>query len=429
LSSKAALFLLFLLTITLGILRSDLSCAAAGKPQVHLSFWNGWTGPDGKVALDIIRRFHQENPDVDVTMQRIDWATYYNKLMVAAFDDRGPEVFIIHASTLPRMNQAGFLAPVDDMYERGDVSESDFEPYVLGQVTFGKNRIAVPLDIHPQGLYCNEDLLKKIGMVDAQGHAQPPRNKEEFLKAVKAMKVDTDKDGKPDDWGFVLSLWRNNFMSLLPQFGGRYFDDNGRADLACEGNIKALEFLGSLEKDNLIPPPENGLGWSGFRQGKVGMIWEGVYMLGDLLTLKDFHYIGAPIPQIGPKPGTMADSHCLCIHKGLDPAKREAAERFIKYLSVHSIEWAAAGQVPARKSVRDTPEFRAMPVQYAFSKQVPNAVYPPRTTVLFEMSTELDLAVEKVIRGRASAKDALTVANDHLQAILDRDKKERAVAK
>jgi len=71
------------------------------------------------------------------------------------------------------------------------------------------------------------------------------------------------------------------------------------------------------------------------------------------------------------------------------------------------------------------PEFKAMPVQYAFSKQVPYVMYPPRTTVLFELQLEIDLAVEKVIRGRANPREALDIANANVQKFLDRDAQER----
>jgi multiple sugar transport system substrate-binding protein len=411
-SPKASLGILAGLSIILGIARSDTGVGAERK-KTQISFWNGWTGPDGQVALDMIREFNKDNPDVQVTMQRMPWDTYYNKLMVAETDGRGPEVFVIHAATLPRMHRAGFVSVVDDMFGTA-IPAADFDDKVLKQVEFDGHYAAVPLDIHPQGLYVNTEMLKSIGY----DHA--PRNRAEFVDVAERLK----KDGQ---WGFALTMWRNNFMSLIPQFGGRYMDDRGNSDLANPGNVTALSFLGELEKRKLVPPPENGLGWVGYRQRKVAMVFEGVYMLGDLKTLDGMPYAGAPIPQIGPRPGTLADSHCLCIQEGLSKAKRAAAERFIAFLSKNSIEWADAGQVPARKSVRELPEFKNMQVQYAFARQIPNAMYPPRTTALFEISLEIDLAVEKVMRGRATPQDALKVADQHAQKFIDRDRRERSV--
>ena len=398
--------------VVLGAVRSGVGQAATGTKKVELSFWNGFTGPDGRTMLELIREFNQDNPDLLVSMQRMDWGTYYNKLMVAAVDGRGPQIFVIHASTLPRMERAGFVDDVRDLFTT--IPRDDFDPYVLQQVQYGERFVGLPLDIHPQGLYVNAEMLKAIGM-DA-----PPKNGDEFVKAARALK----KDG---EWGFALTLWRNNFQSLIPQFGGRYLDEQGNADLANPGNIRALEFLGSLEAEKLVPPPENGLGWVGYRQKKVGMVWDGVYMLGDLKRLDNLQYVGAPVPQIGPKPGTMADSHVLCVRKDLPRDQAEGARRFLRFLSANSIGWADAGQVPARRSVRAKPEFAKMQVQSAFAKQIPGMMYPPRTPVLFELTGEIDLAVEKVLRGRATAKEALTVASANAQKAIDRERSERGV--
>jgi len=425
-SVKVSLFLMLCLIVVVGLLRSDAApVAVGGHRKVQISFWNGFTGPDGRTMLEMIRKFNKANPDVQVSMQRMEWATYYNKLMVACTDGRGPQVFVIHASTLPRMQRAGYIATVTNLFEgKGAIPLDDFDPYVLEQTLFGKDYIGVPLDIHPQGLYCNAEMLRKAGFVDANGKAKPPENKEEFVRAVKELIQDPKKTGHPEVWGFALTMWRNNFQALIPQFGGRYLDDNGNADLDNPHNIEALEFLGTLQKQQLVPPPENGLGWVGYRQKKVAMVFDGVYMLGDLKRLNDLEYIAAPIPKIGPHNGTMADSHVLCIRQGLSDKERDGAERFIQFLSENSLE--CAGQVPARKSVRANPEFEKMQVQYAFSKQIPTMMYPPRTAILFELTLEIDVAVEKVMRGRATAAEALKVANENAQRFLDRDRREQA---
>ena len=422
-SSRASMILLVAICLAISLIRGDFNCGPiATKHKTEISFWNGFTGPDGRVMLEMIRDFNLKNPDVEVTMQRIPWALYYNKVMVSGLDERGPEVFVIHASALTRMHRAGVVADDNSLFEGSNaIPSSDYEPYVLEQTIFDGKHYALPLDIHPQGMYCNADMLKKIGMVNPDGLARPPQTREEFIKAAHAMMEPKGSD-HPDVFGFALTAWDNNFMSLLPQFDGRYLDKKGKCDLNNPNNVKALEFLGSLTKtEKMIPPPDNQLGWVGYRQKKVGMVWDGVYMLGDLLRLEGMNYIGAPIPTIGNHPGTKADSHCLCMKPHLTQKQREASERFIRFISENSIRWAAAGQVPARLSVRNSPEFKKMQVQYAFSKQVPYMMYMPRITTLFEMGIEINLAVEKVIRGRATAKEALDIANVNAQKAMDRD--------
>ncbi|HEY3780102.1 MAG TPA: extracellular solute-binding protein [Fimbriimonadaceae bacterium] len=422
---RSYLVFLFLICLLLGSIKYFSGGISSTTRKTELSFWNGWTGPDGRAMLTVIRRFNDENPDVQVSMQRMDWATYYNKLMVAAMNGRGPQVFVIHASTLPRMMQAGFVADASDLYgQKTGILESDFDSKVLTQVKYGKELVGVPLDIHPQGMYCNAQMLKEAGFTNPNGTVRAPVTKEEFLKAINATQK-ISSDGSHSVWGFSWTMWRNNFMALVPQFHGHYFDDQGQPDLACPGNVAALEFMNELmNKIKVTPSPESNMGWVGFRQKHVAMVFDGVYMVGDLQRLDDLQYIGAPIPVIGDQQGTMADSHCLCMRTDLTPKERNAAERFIAYLSKNSIEWAAAGQVPARKSIRNSPAFAKMQVQYAFSKQIPGMLYPPRTPVLFELTLEIDLAVEKVLRGRATALQALQVANDNVKKVVERNRQE-----
>jgi multiple sugar transport system substrate-binding protein len=416
--------LLVLVAVT-GGLRFFLTGGSAANGKTRIAFWNGFTGPDGVVMLKIIENFNKQNPDVEVVMQRIPWATYYNKLTVAGSDGRGPEIFVVHADALARIRRAGFVEDVTDLYEGPDgLPKSDFDESVIDQVDFDGRSFAVPLDIHPQGLYLNKQMLKDVGFVDERGEPRAPKTKAEFLDLMRRTTKEPGGDLKEKQWGFALTGWGPNFRSLIPQFGGGYVDEDGNPTLNRPENVKALEFLGELTAKKLVPPPDNGLGWFGFRTKRAAMVWDGVFMLGDLIRLNDLEYMGAPLPAIGDRPGTLANSHLLCLKKKLSDTERAGAARFVKYLSEHSLEWAAAGQVPTRKSVRANPEFKKLQVQSAFAEQIPTMLYPPRTPVIFEFMLEVDRATEKVLRGQATAKEALDEAQRTSQTVIDRDRRE-----
>lgn len=430
--AKGSLIALLILSLTLAWARSDRSIIP-GKQVTEINFWNGFTGPDGRTMLELIRQFNESNPDVSVSMQRIAWGTFYNKLMVSAVDGRGPETFVLQSGLLPRMDRAGFLEDVTSMFD--PALRADFPPALLQRVNFGTKEnerlVGIPLDIWPQGMFCNAEMLIAAGFVNPDGSARAPANRDEFMRAVTAMKLDANNDGDFEQWGFGYGLWINNFMTLAPQFGGEFLDENGNPTLDHPGNVQALQFLQDLNvKYHLAPPPEGGVaGWVGFRQKRVALVFDGIYMLGDLKRLEGHPYFGAAIPQIGPKPGTLADSHVLCIRKGLKPEARKASERFIRFISDNSLKWADAGQVPARRMVYESEDFKKLKVQYAFSKQLPYIVYPPKTPSIGEMTLHVNLAVEKAIRGRETAAEALRIANEDYKRYLERDALEQATLK
>src|SRR3954449_7385948 len=108
------------LIIVIACLNScDRAASSSSDRPITLRFWNGFTGPDGKTMLAIVKQFNAANPDVHVIMQRMEWGTYYNKIFVANLGHRGPDVFVIHTDHIARFREGGFLRPSDDIVMSG----------------------------------------------------------------------------------------------------------------------------------------------------------------------------------------------------------------------------------------------------------------------------------------------------------------------
>ena len=61
----------------------------------------------------------------------------------------------------------------------------------------------------------------------------------------------------------------------------------------------------------------------------------------------------------------------------LDDNKVQASKVFINWISQNSLEWAKAGQIPARASVRDSQEFQNLQPQATLAEQIPNLNFVP----------------------------------------------------
>ncbi len=374
--------------------------------------------------LRLVKRFNEANPDVNVLMQRMDWSTYYNKLFVAGMGGRAPELFVLQTLAIPRFARAKFVRPVDDLLKQPHaVDVRDLDANVWNAVSYAENHYGLPLDIWPMGMYYNRRLFREAGIVDAQGEAKPPSTRDEFLDA--ARRISSTTSGKPGDrWGFTFTYFESNLYSVMQQFGGEFFTPNlDRCIINGPNNVAALQFCVDLiRKEKCAPPPENFDSWIGFRQGKVGMVFEGIYMLADLQKQKDLDYAGAPAPVLGDHRAVWAGSHNLCLRANLNAKELEAAWRFMSFLSNNSLDWADGGQVPARRSLRDSDRFRHMTVQSEFAKQIPYVKYLPRIPFIFEFQTEFNAAIEKALRGSESPKSALDTAAANLNRIIQRER-------
>ena len=404
---------------------APLGCSRGGASDaVELRFWNGFTGPDGRTILRLVQQFNRENPDVRVSIQRMDWGTYYNKLFVAGIDGRSPEVFVSHASALGRMQRAGLLRPADDLFGDGPgrVPAGDFDPNVLAAITFDGRRYALPLDVHPQGMFYNKALFRRAGL-DPEA---PPTDRDSFLDAARRVGELPAQNGA-SFFGFAFTWLRLDCLTLMRQFGGRLLAEDGSPEpLTSPANVEALAFARErIVESGLAPRPEAMAldSFIGFRQGRIGMIFQGIFMLPELerqAEQSDLEFAGAPLPTLGVEPAAIMDSHALCLDPRLEGEKLEAARRFVAFLSGNSLTWATGGQVPARQSLRQTPEFAAMEVQSAFASQIPYGFYPPQVDFIFEFQTEFDLAVESVLRGTKPPAVALAAAQTRIAAARQR---------
>ncbi len=400
-----------------------VGCDSGGRATVR--FWCGFTGPDGRTMLRMIQAFNEENPDARALMQRMDWGTYYNKLFVAGLGGRAPEVFITHVENMERFFQAGFLDAIDDLVDgAAGVDMDDFFPYVWGAVERDGLHYGLPLDVHPQGLFYNKRLFREAGIVDEAGDALPPTDRESFMDALTTLTRDTTGDGRTDQWGFVFTWLRTNMATVTRQFGSTYFTpDFDRCVLTDDATVAAFSFCADLIQRGLVPSPEHFDAWIGFRQGRVAMAFEGIYMLADLEKQSDLEWGAAPLPVLGDRPAAWASSHVMCLRAGLDPETRAAAWRLMRFLSDNMLDWAEGGQVPARHSQIDSARFQNMYAQAAFARQMDYIAYMPPVPFIFEFFSEFDRAAERVLRASASAVDALREAEQKVNVAIERQRR------
>jgi multiple sugar transport system substrate-binding protein len=403
--------------------RSGGEARAASGPVV-IDFWNGFTGPDGKTMQKLVEQFQAVNPDVRVRMQIIPWGTYYDKLTLSLAYGGAPELFVVHAARLPEFASYGVLRPIDDLFAaaRPPLSAGDFAAVPWRASFFGGHQLALPLDVHPMGLYYNTRLFREAGIVDEAGKARPPRTWDEFLAAARKLTRDTDEDGRPDQWGFVFTNQPTNWNTFATQFGGGILTpDLKHCAMDSPGSLEASRRMHDLiYRYHVAPKPEGVDAWLAFRQGKAAMAMEGIYMLASLEEQQGLEYAGAPAPQFGPKRSVWGGSHMLCQPAAIGAAESQAAWRLTRYLSDHSLLWAKGGQVPVRLSVLRSPEFAALAVQSQFARQLPYVQYEPLTPKGNALGPFVGPAVEAVLLDLQPPETAMRDACRRIGQVLRR---------
>ncbi|WP_377644939.1 ABC transporter substrate-binding protein [Oryzobacter terrae] len=381
--------------------------ATYSGPKVSLAFWNGFTGGDGPFMKKMVDEFNKANPNVTVSMNTLQWGDYYPKVPTAVASGSGPDVGIMHIDQLATNAARRVIIPLDEIASGLELTEGDFAPVVWNAGVYKDQRYGIPLDIHPLGFYGNTAQLTKAG-VDGL-----PTDRAGFEAAVKALQ---DKGGvKTPFW--VTATWPAHLMftSLIHQFGGGIYDEEGaKATFNSEAGVEALEWLRGFTQSGASPKNvSNDAQAVAFRQQRNSLTWDGIWMMNEWEKVQGLEWAASAIPTIGDRPAVWASSHNFVVttQATKDPNKLAASRAFISYISERSIDWAKSGQVPARKSVRESADFTALKVQSTLAEQLPNVVFPPSVPGIGDVtSPTYETAVNEVILGKKPSKAALDEA-------------------
>jgi multiple sugar transport system substrate-binding protein len=321
----------------------------AGVEGKAIEMWSPFTGPDGDEMTALADRFSSENP-CNITVTHIAQPDYVVKLNAAAAANQLPAMTAVRAINVAELAARNVLKPFkpEAVAVFGDDIASDFPEDVWNVGLYKGERYSFPLDVHPFVMYYNKDMFAAAGVEEPGAEPWTREEFEDALAKLEASGVTPLSLGNGFQAGAL-------FQALIRQYGGALTDEAGTtATYNSEAAVKALERIKEL-KDKYTPEvggtgdPEVGV----FKQGQAAITFHGPWHISDLQKLPFAGF--APLPTIGDQPATWGGSHQLALTTD-DTATQIAAAMWINWLSEHSIDWAKAGQVPARSSVRNSAE-------------------------------------------------------------------------
>ncbi|MDG9719538.1 ABC transporter substrate-binding protein [Streptomyces sp. DH24] len=373
-------------------------------PKVTLEYWNGFTGGDGPHMQAMLRDFNKRYEGrIEVKNTTRQWADLYPALPTAIAAGKGPDVAVVHNDQIATFAARGTLIPLDDVVEALKLTESDFIPAVWQAGVYDDKRYSVPLDVHCLADYWNAGHLKKAGLDEA------PTDRDGFEGAL----------GELKDAGIAHPFWMPNkwpahlmFMTLVWQFGGDLYNEEGTK--ALWGSAEAEEALAwmveQVRKGYSPGQVAQDAQYNAFKNNKVTFTWDGIWQINDLKsTAKSVPWRMSKVPVIGGTDAVWTASHnfVLTSQAGRDKNKVQAAKFFIDEMSAKSTEWAQAGMIPARNSVRAGVEVKKLP-QTALAADVDVFRFLPAVPGLGDVQTKaLELAVQQAVLGKQSPGKAL----------------------
>ncbi|TYC01834.1 MAG: ABC transporter substrate-binding protein [Kosmotoga sp.] len=393
-----------------------LVLAGTGMGEIVLEFWNGFTGPDGEYIQNLVDQFNEEFKDeIKVNTSTMLWGDYYTKLPIALASGKGPDVGIVHIDNIKNIVNQGMLLPLDNYLDDMNIEEGDILKTIWDAANINGSQYGIPLDVHPLTFYWNKELFEEAGL-DPE---KPPKTREEFLQYAKKLTKDTDGDGEIDQWGTMIPVGWPNFMIWFSVFysnDGELFNNNQtEATYGGPAGHDAMQFLVDLIYDYNVSPTnvQVDADVDAFKRGTCAMEFNGIWMLRGYMDTEGLEFGAGPVPELGlVKPAQWAGSHNFVIfrQRKTDSDKIEAAAKFVGWISEHSLEWANAGQIPARLSVQNSEAFKELPHMSRIASGANTIVFPPFFAKYNDATGPIWDALNVAILGEKTVEEALSEA-------------------
>lgn len=265
---------------------------ALAQQTVTLTQWQTNLRPADLDGIGkLVAAFEAKNPGIKIRIEQTPWATHNQKVLAANAAGSGlPDIGRI--GDIGQAANVGFVQPIEKFVD--PAWKSSIVDVAWADVSFAREG---EKDVHVWGVpkmlatevwFYNKTMFRKAGL-DPE---KPPQTVEEFQKVAKALTLDTNGDGRVDQWGVSLTAaaeggpWRQ-YLSVAKAFGGRlvktarYADSKPDEAVTWDSpeTVAAFKWLVGLYKDGSSPPstisdtvrdaPNN------FRAGKVAMAMMG----------------------------------------------------------------------------------------------------------------------------------------------------------
>jgi multiple sugar transport system substrate-binding protein len=280
------LITLFSVPLFAGGGKSDTAGGAAGKAEIRL--WQHLDAPNDPYFYNLIDKFNQTHPSINMTFELIPWGGAYDTYTTALVAGDAADVIFYPSPTWgSTFWDMGVLEPLDDYVKNWsyakDIGETTWESSRTGP---GGQIFGIPVVSLPAILWYRADWFKELNL-------KVPTTKEEFLDAAK--KITQAKSGS---YGFGMRGARGGagqmLSFVLPSVGNQWFESDGKTSTfrRPEALAAAEWYINLFKTEKVTPPsaPTDGFAEiiDGFHSGLTGMVvhhimsWPGhVESLGD----------------------------------------------------------------------------------------------------------------------------------------------------
>ena len=414
------------MVLAAALLLGMMSFAQADDP-ITVTFWNGWTGSDGDVLIEMVDEFNRTNPD-NIHIEMDINADFQTKIAATFAADEGPDMILgahSYKDTYPE-----YLIDMNEVFEKTSLKKDDFIKGYIDLCSKDGILYVVPFQVTGRYLYWNKDLFEAAGL----DPDVPPASYEEWEEMAEKI---TNPDMNVYGSGISYNAIYTN-LQVIQRMGGLFVDHDEAGNLvptfAKDGVVNAgyAKFLDWFKRmtDNEVNPIEADT-TSMFQAGQIGIMPDGAWASAGA----DNAGINYGVSQL-PYGDAGAMNPCsvsgFSITKYASEEKKLAAMKFIEWWhngfdtteTTACLTWSLRCGFPGYYLPAINDERYQASQKLAMMTNTDNSasttyMAPDDFTFTFQLASEvIEVMVEDVIVGGMDTEAALLKAEEGAEALL-----------
>lgn len=355
-------------------------------------------GNEGDLLGDFVEGFKEENPDVNITVTAIPWASAHDKIQTAIAAGTVPDV--IQMGTTWMADFADAFAPVPENFDLSDFSAGPLE---AGQVN--GEQLGVPWYVDSHVLYYRTDIAEQAGW----DHAP------ETLDELKQMAADVKQVDGVENGIYISPSGADSWQGTLWAFfssGVSLMDDEGNWTLDTPQMHEATEYIDSFFKDgitgtNLDVTP--GVSITQFVNGETPIMTGGPTTISQIADQggDPDSYATAVIPKGESSTSFVGGADFVVMDEAANP---DAGWKFIQWMTKPEtqVEWYKTATVlPSSQSAWEDETFAGDDKLMVYGEQLKSTQAPPAVPTWAQMSAAGDRIMEQIYKGQLSVDEGL----------------------
>ncbi|MGY3546376.1 alpha-1,4-digalacturonate transport system substrate-binding protein [Bradyrhizobium sp. USDA 4472] len=267
--------------------------AAAETTTLRMTWYSD--GNEGEVMADLLKRFHDQNKDIEIVLDQVPYKAVNETLPVQLASGQGPDM----ARVVDMGGLSRFALDLRPLLKDPGYWEANFGPFLEWMRPSGDTK-SIPgfmTQLTVTGPFVNKTLFDQAGVAI-------PGEKSTWEDWAKAVKQVADKVQAP----FPLALDRSGhrFYALAVSQGTQVFGANGEPEVVDEGFKRAAQLVYDWHKSGVMSKElwgsVSGTAYRGandeFKNAQVVMYLSGSWQIGQFAkTIGDaFDWVAVPNP-------------------------------------------------------------------------------------------------------------------------------------